>query len=185
MENALNITSINDFIFCPASIYFHYMYGEMDDFLYQDKEQINGKNCHKSVDTNQYTGPASLQGLYVYCEKYNLIGKIDIYEKSTFTLIERKKKVKKIYDGYVFQLYAQYFAMQEMGYKIEKLKIRSIDDNKTYNISLPKDDISMFNKFEKTIKDINTFDLESFSQNNIEKCKHCIYAPYCDKEVTQ
>lgn len=115
--------------------------------------------------------------------KYNLIGKIDLYDKTTHTLIERKKKVKRVYDGYIFQLYAQYFSMIEMGYKVEKLVIRSLDDNKKYPIPLPNEDLTMFNKFEKLIYDINRFEINGFQQNNIEKCKNCIYAPYCDKEI--
>lgn len=66
----------------------------------------------------------------VYSEKYGVIGKIDMYDENKKLLVERKKHVNKIYDGYVFQLYAQYFAMLEMGYTISSLEIRSLDDNK-------------------------------------------------------
>lgn len=183
MENPLNITAINDFIFCPVSIYFHNLYGDMEKTLYQSTYQINGTKAHESVDQKKYSGPASLQGLSVYCEKYNLIGKIDLYEIKSCKLIERKKKINIIYDGYVFQLYAQYFAMTEMGYKVDSLVLRSIDDNKNYYIKKPEYDINMFLKFEETINAINEFNVEDFVQTNGEKCKKCIYAPYCSKEV--
>ena len=183
MENPINITMLNDFIFCPASIYFHLMFDGMSEIIFQSEYQLNGKKAHESVDNNKYSGPASLQGLSVYCEKYNLIGKIDIYEISTHKLIERKKHINTIYDGYIFQLYAQYFAMLEMGYKVDKLIIRSIDDNKNYMIKKPEEDSKMMDKFEKLLCEIEKFDINSFKQNNPDKCKKCIYSLYCDREA--
>lgn len=182
-EMPLNITALNDFVFCPLSIYFHSLYSEMDQITYCSTDQINGKNAHKSVDDRSYPVANTIKSLEVYCEKYNLIGKIDIYNKSTKSLIERKKKVKAIYDGYVFQLYAQYFAMTEMGYEINHLLIHSMDDNKNYDIDLPEYNSEMFEKFENTIRAFENFDFEVFIQTNHEKCAHCIYAPYCDREA--
>ena len=43
--------------------------------------------------------------LDVYSDEYKIVGKIDLYDEISKTLIERKKFVKKIYDGYIFQLY--------------------------------------------------------------------------------
>ena len=60
-----------------------------------------------------------------------------IYLMLTKTLIERKKKITTIYDGYVFQLYAQYYCLIEMGYLVEKIQFYSFDSNKTYPIKLP------------------------------------------------
>lgn len=59
--------------------------------------------------------------------------------------------MNKIYDGYVFQLYGQYYSMVEMGYTVDFLKIHSIDDNKNYNIALPENDLEMKQKFENLI----------------------------------
>ena len=39
-----------------------------------------------------------LQGIPVYCEKYNLIGKIDTFDSVKGILTERKKKIKMVYD---------------------------------------------------------------------------------------
>lgn len=182
-ENPINISALNDFIFCPISIYFHSLYSELDKMTYYSTYQTNGLAAHKSVDDRSYPAANTIKSLEVYSEKYNLIGKIDIYNRSTQALIERKKKVKQIYDGYVFQLYAQYFAMCEAGYVINKLVIHSIDDNKNYYIDLPYENRKMLNKFEKTIKDFTNFDPSTFVQTNKEKCSNCIYAPYCDREV--
>lgn len=124
-----------------------------------------------------------LMAIDVYSEKYGVIGKIDMYDENKKLLVERKKHVNKIYDGYVFQLYAQYFAMLEMGYIINSLEIRSLDDNKKYKIALPNEDDAMFKKFENLISEIRTFDLENYNQDNIEKCKHCIYEDACDRSL--
>ena len=58
-----------------------------------------------------------------------------------------------------------------------------MDDHKTYKVQLPGDDMEMFEKFEQVIREINTFDMNSFSQDNIEKCKKCIYEPSCDRSL--
>ena len=184
MDDAILITELNDFIFCPISIYFHKMYNDMERIIYQNKDQINGTAAHEKVDDGTYsTKKTILKGLDVYCEKYNLCGKIDLLDINAKTLRERKKKVKTIYDGYVFQVYAQYFALVEMGYEIDKIEIYSMDDHKTYNISLPSEDTVMFEKFEEVINEIRNFDMNRFVQSNISKCQHCIYEPACDRTL--
>lgn len=182
MDDSILLSQLNDFIFCPASIYFHALYGSMDTMLYQDKAQINGTNAHKSVDEQHYsTRKDVLQGIDVYCEKYRLIGKIDLYDMKHQLLTERKKKIKVLYDGYIFQLYGQYFAMKEMGYQIKTIRLYSMDDNKVYPIKLPENDNEMLAKFENTINDIRNFDMFTFNQNNKDKCAACIYEPACDR----
>ena len=42
MEETILISYLNDFIFCPVSIYFHKLYGAMDKTLYQSSFQIDG-----------------------------------------------------------------------------------------------------------------------------------------------
>lgn len=182
MENCIIISNLNDFIFCPASIYFHNLYGSQDILTYQNSCQINGTNAHEAVDNGNYSGRKSVMtAVEVYSEKYNLVGKIDIYDAGTKTLTERKRQIKTIYDGYVFQIYAQYFALTEMGYEVERLRFYSLVDNKVYPVKLPEDDVEMFHKFEKTIHDIRNFDMSSYVQSNIEKCRKCIYEPACDR----
>lgn len=181
-EDLIRISQLNDFIFCPASIYFHNLYGNMETRLYQNAYQINGKKAHETVDTNTYsTKHNTITGIDVYSEQYGIVGKIDIMDLGKKTLIERKKKIKKIYDGYIYQLYGQYTALKEMGYDIKHLNLHSIDDNKTYNVALPEDDKARFIEFEKLIQQIRNFSLEEFSQNNRQKCSTCIYEPACDR----
>lgn len=179
----IKITELNDFIFCPASIYFHKVYGGVKEILYQDRPQIRGKYVHKNVDEKLIKKKGILSNIDVYSEEFGLIGKIDIYDKEKKILIERKNRVKKIYDGYVFQLYAQYYCMEEMGYEVKHLEIHSIEDNKKYKISLPEEDSNMEEKFKKTIEEMYEFDINKFVQNNEEKCKNCIYEPACDRSA--
>ena len=182
MDDAIIISNLNDFIFCPVSIYFHNLYGDRSTMLYQEEAQINGSSAHEAVDQKTYsTRKNIITALDVYSEKYNLVGKIDIYDSDKKMLTERKRKIKQIYEGYVFQLYAQYFAMTEMGYKIEKLQFYSMADNKIYPVKCPQEDQMMMKKFESTIEEIKQFSFEGFQQQNIEKCRHCIYEPACDR----
>lgn len=180
MEQPIKISNLNDFIFCPASIYYHGIYDELDNSVFQGIDQIRGKYVHEKTDNSEYsTRKDVLQGIEVYTSEYNIIGKIDIYDGAKRTLIERKYKIVTIYDGYVFQLFAQYFALKEQGFEIKKIKLYSFSDNKTYPVKLPEENPVMFIKFQNLHKNINNFDLSKFRQENIEKCKRCIYAPIC------
>lgn len=184
VDESILITELNDFIFCPVSIYFHRLYGNMDTMLYQTEAQINGSSAHTSIDKGNYSTKSTvLSGIDVYCEKYGLIGKIDSYDSDKKLLRERKRMIKNVYDGYVFQIYAQYFAMTEMGYQVERLELYSMLDNKVYPITLPEKDKEMLQKFECTIYKIRNFSVDDFVQDNCHKCEHCIYEPACDRAI--
>ena len=184
MYDSLIFANINDFIFCPVSIYFHNLYGFQDTTTYQGSEQILGTHVHQTIDEQRYSSKTSvLQGMLCYCEKYNLLGKIDLLDTETKILTERKRTIKTIYDGYVFQLYAQYFSLIEMGYDIEKIRLYSYTDNKIYEQRLPNDNPKMLDKFEKVLYDIRHFDIATFIQHNKEKCIHCIYSDACDRSL--
>jgi CRISPR-associated protein Cas4 len=184
MEEPILISTINDFIFCPVSIYFHNLYGDLKREIFQSDKQLNGTYAHETIDNNHYSTKRSiLQGIDVYCERYNLVGKIDVFDVDMGVLTERKRKVVTVYDGYIFQLYAQYFALTEMGYSVNKLVIHSFDDNKSYNILLPHDNHEMLSKFENTIAQMNAFNLEYYQPTSIQKCKNCIYSDLCDRSL--
>lgn len=179
-EQPLIISNLNDFIFCPASIYFHLIDDEEENILTQDSYQLNGSAAHKNSDFATYSSKKSmLQGISVYCEKYNIVGKIDTFDTATGILTERKRKITTVYDGYVFQIYAQYFSLTEMGYNVKKLRLYSMEDNKVYDIPMPQENEVLFTKFENLIRQINDFSLDGFRQNNGLKCKKCIYEPLC------
>ena len=186
MEDVILLSNLNDFIFCPVSIYFHGLYGNADVLTFQTKSQLNGTKVHEAVDTGKYsTRKNIITGLDVYSDKYRLVGRIDIYDLDKKMLLERKKHVSRVYDGYVFQLYGQYYAMMEMGYDIKSLRIHSIDDNKNYDIDLPCNNDYMRKGFDKLVETIRTFDIQSYVQKNPEKCANCIYEDACDRSANR
>lgn len=184
MENAITLSNLNDFIFCPLSIYYHNVYGNQERIIFQSQKQLDGTNVHKSVDSANYSSDKNvLQGIDVYCEKYGIVGKTDCFDLTKGLLIERKKKVAKIYDGYVFQVYAQYYALTEMGYEVKKIIIHSYDDNKNYDIPLPNENEYMKVHFEDLIAEIRNFDPINYVPSNISKCMNCIYSDLCGESL--
>jgi len=184
LENYIPISFLNDFIFCPRSIYFHQLYGKREQLIYQDRPQIEGKQAHETIDTKTYsTRKTVLQGISVYSELYKLYGKIDIFDEKEGLLTERKKLIKNIYDGYIFQLYAQYHCLIEMGYHVRKLRLYSMDTNKSYPVRLPRDDKLMQERFAELIQKINLYNLADPFQANSNKCAKCIYANLCDEKA--
>lgn len=179
MEENIIISNLNDFIFCPRSIYFHNLYNSCEEKLYHSTYQLNGQNAHKNIDTKQYSSKKSiLEGINIYSEELGVVGKIDLFDLDTNTLIERKNKIVKIYDGYYLQIWAQYFCLIEMGYTVKSLKFHSLNDNKNYLITIPNDEEK--NKLKSIISKIKSFDLSKPFTQNKNKCKMCIYRELCD-----
>lgn len=54
-EQPILITQLNDFIFCPVSIYYHSLDEDTDKYLYQDSFQINGTAAHNRTDLAEYS----------------------------------------------------------------------------------------------------------------------------------
>ena len=50
MNTYITISSLNDYLFCPYSLYLHNIYAETDDGIYHAKPQTQGKLAHISVD---------------------------------------------------------------------------------------------------------------------------------------
>lgn len=187
-ENPVLITNLNDFVFCPASIYFHALDCDTEKLTYRDECQINGTKAHEKSDSGMYSDRTGvMQAVSVFSQRYGLIGKIDVFDSKSGVLTERKKRISTVYDGYVFQLYAQCFALREMDYEVASLRLYSMDDNKSYDVKLPENDLSMLNKFECVVEAIKSFDFDGFVQDNPLKCVKCIYEPLCsysqDKQV--
>jgi CRISPR-associated protein Cas4 len=180
VEPYLPISYLNDFIFCPNSIYCHQLFGKLSTSLYHSPYQTEGLAAHSSIEEKRYSSKkAILQGIDIYCDAFNLCGKIDLFDVDKKTLIERKKMIKTIYDGYIFQLYAQYYSLVEMGYEVEKLQLYSLDTNKAHPVKLPDQYPEMKEKFIQLISDIQNFNPDNFIQTNKQKCEKCIYVSLC------
>lgn len=180
MDDYIPISTLNDFIFCPYSIYLHNVYMDTDEGLYHATPQTKGRIVHEPIDTKKASNRADdLQSLAVMSEEFGLMGKIDIYKGKERRLIERKYQLRNIYQGQIYQLWAQYLCMKEMGYKIESLAFYEISTNKMIPIDLPSDyQIAEFKGFLDTYRN---YDPSQPLHVNENKCKHCIYCNLCDK----
>ena len=176
----LTISQLNDFIFCPYSIYLKNVYrGAIDQVCYATP-QTKGKAAHKNIDAQKYSSSKNiLSGIDVYSEELNITGKIDIYDGEKYKLIERKRKIDKIYQGQLYQLYAQYFCITEMGCIVKKLAFHSLVDNKTFPVALPtQKDKEQLKSF---IQKVLNYNPNTPIDTNPNKCKHCIYSNLCDQ----
>ncbi len=180
MDTLILISNLNDFIFCPYSIYLHNIYMNTDEEIYHATPQTKGKLAHTTIDEKKASNKKDeLQSLPVISLRLGIMGKIDIYRTKEKMLIERKYNLKNIYRGQLYQLWAQYFCMQEMGYEVEKLAFYEISTNKTTLIDLPtKEERAELEEFIEKFRNYNpAMEIET----NENKCKHCIYCNLCDK----
>lgn len=173
MEGYIQISKINDFLYSPQSLYLHSVYESFNKDTYQEAPQKIGTLNHQNIEEGRYSSAKRfLQGISVYSEKYNVGGKIDIYDVQTRTLIERKTRINKVYEGLKYQLYAQMFALEEMGHPVEKLCIQSLRDNVRYAIPLP-DAFDIYG-FERTLAQIRSYDA-SKKDPSVYRCDMSIY----------
>lgn len=180
MNEPVAISLLNDFIFCPYSIYLHNVYMEADESLYQATPQVKGKIAHETIDTQEAsTQSRDIVSITVWSETLQVYGKIDIYKASTQTLIERKYLLKQIFRGQLYQLWAQYFCMKEMGYEVKKLAFYETSTNKTYPVKLPE--MQERKELENFITSFREFNPSQTIPVNPNKCRHCIYCSLCDK----
>jgi len=179
MKTEIPITWLNDFIFCPRSIFWHNLYGNFAKSTYQQTPQIKGTQAHESIDTHSYsTSKKWITSLDIFSEELGVIGKIDLFNEKTGELVERKRTIKKLYDGYYLQVWAQYFCLKEMGYSVKKIFFHSLTDNKRYAIQIPTDTEKQ--QILEIISQMKKFSFETEFFQNSEKCHHCIYRELCD-----
>lgn len=174
MDSYIPISTINDFLYCPKSLYLHSVYNSFETSTYHDTPQTVGGIAHENIDKGKYTTAKHiLQGLSVVSNKLEVKGKIDLYDSEKHWLIERKYRVKQIYLGFKYQLYAQMYCMIEAGYTIEKLFIQSLSDNKRYEIPLPNEEEQK--EFENTIEKMKLFTPQDIQNHNCIHCRNHIY----------
>lgn len=181
MTDYISISTLNDFIFCPYSIYLHNVYMEADETMYHATPQIRGRASHETVDKKTASNRADDQlSLPVYSEEYGLMGKIDVYKRKERRLIERKYQLKQIFQGQIYQLWAQMLCLREMGYEVATLAFYEISTNKMIPIAMPSnEELLQFKRFIEHFRSYNPIST-SFTINP-NKCRHCIYCNLCDK----
>ncbi|MBI5004311.1 type V CRISPR-associated protein Cas4 [Candidatus Kaiserbacteria bacterium] len=174
MEPYIKISNINDFLYCPVSIYLHNLYEGFNTKTYHQTPQIVGRANHAHLDDDTYsTARRFIGGMEVYSERLAVAGRIDLYDADKKHLIERKTRIKEIRDGYRYQLYAQYYCMIEMGYEIDKLFLHSLEDNKRYEIPIPGE--AEKTRFEQVLADMRAFDMSAVHGHSCIRCEESIY----------
>src|SRR5690606_33917223 len=112
METFLPITYLNDFVFCPYSIYLHQVFDNNVEEVYSAKPQQKGKSEHRDIDTINKDEDAQpiqiLKGAYVISTRLGVYGKIDTLFVTEKKLVESKYNIVTLYRGYYYQLWAQY-----------------------------------------------------------------------------
>ena len=181
MENVITMTQLNDFLFCSRSLYFNGIFhNNVTGEFYHKYPQTLGLIAHSAIDQGCYSTRSDiLTGTMVYCEKYNLLGRIDIFDISQGILTERKYAVSTIYEGFKLQLYAQFLALTEMGFSVQKLRLISKKNNKIYPVSLPTEKDFLY--LETILQKMRKWTpFEIFLPPNPNKCKNCVYSSLCD-----
>jgi len=184
MESYIPISFLNDFSFCPRSIYNHQLYKNYYAHNYKAAPQLWGSAAHDSIETKTYSNSNDwLISFDVFSTELKLCGKIDLYNKKTKTIRERKRTISRIYDGFYYQLYAQYFCLKEMGYRVSNLELYDLKKNKKHLLKLPEDNPVMCQKFYLILKQLQEFDLNALFIPEKAKCEACIYAQLCDQSL--
>lgn len=98
MNVNIALSTLNDFIFCPYSIYLHNVYMETDEDIFKTIVQMSGTNAHKATDSKKGSSRScDILSLPVCSNSLGLYGVIDLYRGNTATLIERKLRLNHIF----------------------------------------------------------------------------------------
>ncbi len=174
-EEYITFTQINDFLYSPASLYLHGSFVDKAGAFFKERAQVAGSLEHEAIEEGRYsTRRMILQAKTVYSERFGIVGKIDIFDVDKGELVERKNRVSELYLGYVYQVWAQYFALRETGYAVRKLSIYSKQDNKKYEVKKPSREDEK--KFGEVLDKIRSFDAENLICENMdERARLSIY----------
>lgn len=157
---------------------------DTDESLYHAVPQTRGKLAHEGVDKKTYSHrKEEILSLPVCSDELGIMGKIDLYKQKEKLLIERKYQLAQIYQGQIYQLWAQCFCLQEMGYVVEQLAFYEISTNKMFPIAMPTESDRM--QLANFITEFKSYDPSRNFFPNPNKCKHCIYSSLCDKTIIE
>jgi CRISPR-associated protein Cas4 len=137
MDGYISFSQLNDFLFSPFSLYLHECYKDYEENIYQDFFQIAGKQAHETIDDHRYKKKGWLTSMRLCSPKLEIYGRTDLYNEQTGELVERKRLIKRIYEGYRMQIYAQYYCLLEMNYQVNKIALYSLADNTKYPLETP------------------------------------------------
>lgn len=177
MEHYLPISILNDFIFCPYSIYLHQIYDAQQEELYHSIFQSRGKRLHNFLHND--TQANNLRHAFVVSNRWGIYGRIDEYIDSERELIEYKSSVATPYKGYYYQIWAQYVCLSEMGVRVDKLAFFDLSTETKMPIPIPTQE--QLNELYAHIERIKYYDFSTEIIVNPNKCKKCIYFNLCER----
>ena len=90
MNDYISLSTLNDFIFCPYSIYLHNVYMETADDMYKAVPQIEGKLSHQGVDNK--TGTSIVSSNFVSADFRKM--RTDSFQKSRTTRFRKIRVVR-------------------------------------------------------------------------------------------
>lgn len=156
---------------------------DTDEDIFHATPQTRGKEAHGTIDNKSAsTKKTDLISLPVCSEHLGIMGKIDIYKGDQKLLVERKYQLNHIFRGQIYQLWAQYFCMAEMGFEVERMALYEISTNKMIPVGVPgcreREELESFIHKFKTYNPLDPITV------NPNKCAHCIYCNLCDKTST-
>lgn len=178
MDGLVSFSQLNDFLFCPYSLYLHTLYNNFKSSIYHDVAQTDGTAAHVTVDQSTYKRSGWQTGIWLCSPTYKVYGRCDLYNPTTGELVERKRTIHKLYTGHYMQVWAQAVCLQEMEHPVRKIYLHSITDNTRYFVKLPNQTIK--NQLKELVLQISRYTPpnETFSQLPA-KCRQCIYAALC------
>jgi len=179
MEHYLAITTLNDFIFCPYSIYLHQIYKKSNENVYHSKFQSKGKRLHNFIDNNQDKN--SWKHAFVYSNKLKIYGKIDDYNPASKELIEYKSTIAIAFKGYYYQIWAQYLCLLEMNVTVKKIAFYDFNKQEKIPLEIPSEE--NIKELKNHILKVQFYNFNSPINVNPNKCKHCIYHNLCEKAI--
>lgn len=178
MENFISITILNDFIFCPYSIYLHQIYSLNKEDIYHSFFQTKGKRLHDFIENNK--DEKSWKNAFVASSKLGVYGRIDVYDAEEKELIEYKSVVAIAYKGYYYQIWAQYYCLLEMGVPVLKLAFYDFKVKKKISIPVPGEE--QYKELKEFILKVKHFDFTAAVKVNPNKCNKCIYNNLCERK---
>ena len=177
MLEPIPISSLNDFLFCPYSIYLHQVYHGTEEETVKAIPQLSGTVAHERIAA--ISSGTAVRNMPVASEELGIFGVIDEYITEKGELREYKNNLPEIYAGQILQLECQSLCLMEMGYPIEEMALCCISDGKASPVPVP--DSARIEQIKDLIRKFRDYDPADETQINPAKCRKCIYCGLCEK----
>ncbi len=179
MDGYISFSELNDFLFCPQSLYLHTLYKNYKSNVYHDTPQTDGKAAHETIDQATYNKGGWETGVWLSSPSYRIYGRCDLYNPTTGELVERKRTIRRIYEGQRMQAWAQAMCLMDMGKSVTSVTLHSLTDNLRYSIPVPDEKIKL--QVKQLVHQMLTYKANYTHETKTidTRCRHCIYAPLC------